>query len=194
MAVESGPDIQETERIPSAPPAGPAATEPFDFPAILNQYESPLLRYVRNLLDHGDGEDIVQETFIRLLHQVKDRGIGSIDNLSVWLFRVAHNLAIDAARNQNRDRRAKEALAKEVHRVEGKVVEGVIQSEAEAIAMAELQLLPENQRQAILLRFIQGFALKDMSELLGAPISTLTYRLNQGLSSLAHRLKEAERC
>ena len=74
----------------------------FDLTAIVDRYQTSLLRYVVNVSRSGadSAEDVVQETFVRLYKQVQRRGEQSIRDVGPWLFRVAHNLAIDHGRRR----------------------------------------------------------------------------------------------
>lgn len=70
------------------------------FRELLAQYATPLTHYVTRMTTAGtDVEGLVQETFLRLWkhRQSVDSSHG---RLSAWLYRVAHNLAIDALRKQ----------------------------------------------------------------------------------------------
>lgn len=58
-----------------------------------------------------------------------------------------------------------------------------------ALAVAELQSLPEEQKSVILLKVIHGLTLRETGEITGLKIGTVNYRLTQGLQTLAKRLK-----
>src|SRR5687768_14515507 len=61
---------------------------------IVTRFERPLLRYARSIVGRGDAaQDVVQEAFVRLLRKAR-----SVRDLSAWLGRVTHNLAIDHLR------------------------------------------------------------------------------------------------
>ena len=170
-----------------------------DLMAVVRRYQSPLLRYVGHLLGRVDGEteDLVQEAFIRLHGQVQSHGIDSILNLQTWLFRVAHNLAIDLIRKRERHRPKQEAhqasVAAVAARASGEVdaLEDVLRLEARQAALQELKNLDEPIRQVVLLKIIQGMGLRQVAKIVGVSLSTVNYRLNQGLTELARRLKNA---
>ncbi len=83
-----------------AAPLVPA--EAVDFATLVPRFEAALIRYVAQLLGRSDQdlEDIVQDTFLRLHKQVHAHGDDSVQNVSTWLFRVAHNLTMDTLRNR----------------------------------------------------------------------------------------------
>ena len=60
-----------------------------------------LYAYLRSLkLSHDHSEDVIQETFLRLVRYTMERGAN--ENLRAWIFRVAHNLSVDHHRSQSR--------------------------------------------------------------------------------------------
>lgn len=182
------------------PAAAPALPHPeggaLDFAAVLDRYETPLLRYVGQLLGPrcGEVEDIVQESFLRLHRHVREHGVGHIRQLSTWLYRVAHNLAIDAARRRSTRKEGvgmDEALDDGAARAhEGFDMLGdLVRREACEHAMRELEALPDAQRTAIMLKVIEGMTMREIGEVVGTTPSNVCYHLNQGLATLARRLK-----
>ena len=170
-----------------------------DLMAVVASYQGPLLRYVGRFLGRTDigAEDVVQETFIRLHRQVSGHGSDSVRNLGTWLFHVAHNLTLDHLRNKARHQDGALACEGSTRAVEERASEDLdalgesIRQEARHAALRELAQLDDECRQVVLLKVVQGMTLREVAEVVGAPISTVNYRLNQGLTTLAHRLKRA---
>ena len=74
------------------------------FETVVSEYESALLRYVARIVsDACAAQDVVQDTFIKLLKNWKDE-IAPSPQLSSWLYRVAHNCAVDYLRKESRRR------------------------------------------------------------------------------------------
>jgi RNA polymerase sigma-70 factor (ECF subfamily) len=170
-----------------------------DLMAVVARYQSPLLRYVQRMLDRTDpeAEDIVQEAFVRLHRQVAGHGAASIKNLTTWLFRVAHNLTIDARRRRSRRKRFPETTVDpDVRPAERAANEldalgEVLRREARQVALRELGLLEEQQRQVVLLKIIQGMTFREVAKVVGISVSLVNHRLNQGFAELAQRLRKA---
>src|SRR5271154_4090568 len=70
--------------------------------ALFDRFRSPLLRYLSSFgLTLPDGEEVIQEVFLALFQHLQ---LGkSRENLSGWLFRVAHNLALKRRNRAHRD-------------------------------------------------------------------------------------------
>lgn len=170
-----------------------------DLMAVVAHYQSPLLRYVGQMLDRVDheAEDVVQEAFVRLHRQVAGHGSGSVKHLTTWLFRVAHNLTIDLLRRRSRRKRMPETsidaavLSEEQAADELDALGEVLRQEARQVALRELAQLDDQQRQVVLLKVIQGMTLRQVAEVVGISVSLVNYRLNQGLTELARRLRRA---
>jgi RNA polymerase sigma-70 factor (ECF subfamily) len=170
-----------------------------DLAAAVARFEGPLLQYVRHLIGSGAGdevEDVVQDTFLRLHRQVNEKG-RSIENVSSWLFRVAHNLAMDAGRRRSRRRKLQDKVMQDpvlnpatAAAAAADPAVSLARSEAQQLALAELQALPPEQKNVLLLKLIQGFTLHEISRTTGMKIGTVNYRLTQGLKQLSARLKE----
>jgi RNA polymerase sigma-70 factor (ECF subfamily) len=136
----------------------------------------------------------VQEAFLRLHRQATRRGASNIRNMQSWLFRVAHNLAMDSIRKRERSKRGKRQAA-EAGTLEADPPETVdalgemIHQEDCQKALSELDRLPQPQRQAIFLRVIQDMTLREVGEVTGLTVGNAAYRIDQGLKTLARRLK-----
>ncbi len=165
---------------------------PLDFPGLVARHETALLKYVGGML-HGDSQgaqDVVQETFLRLLTQVRGRGARSVASVPCWLFRVARNLTIDALRRRQRDCQARRAWSRlprpGASGASGQVVD---QEDAGHRALAELDRLPPDLREVLLLRLVQGFKLRQIAEVTGLSVGNVDYKINQALKLLTTRLR-----
>ncbi len=133
--------------------------------AIYEQYSEELYRYAyRMLVDSDLAEDCVSETFSRFLRAVRD-GLGPVENVRAYLYRIAHNwitdhfrrqplplVSLDSERHEEPDANPSNVVA--------------VQFERERIRKALLMLPPE-QRQVIELRFLENWAHKDVAAALG---------------------------
>lgn len=162
------------------------------FEEILERYERPLLRYVLRLFASRGGarelaEDIVQEAFLRLVREAGK--LGEIVRLEAWLYRVARNLAVDAARKEERmDRRAR--LAASAETVQG-APSPEERREVDGIVAEKLFGLPANQRDVLILKIQEGKSYREISEITGLSTSNVGYLVHHGLKGLARELQRA---
>ncbi len=140
-----------------------------------------LYRYAYRLLgDVQAAEDVVSETFHRFLIALRS-GAGPRQHLRAYLYRVAHNLAIDHHRRQRLQLVA----------LDGKLPAGEDdpESSSDQVVAAEqarraLWLLTPDQRLVVLLKFFEGLDNKEVAAALGKPegaVKSLQHRALQAL-------------
>lgn len=145
----------------------------------------------RVLGDRAEAEDVAQEAMLRLWKAAADWQSGGA-KVSTWLYRVTANLCIDRLRRLGRatgledtDEPADDAPAPD---------ELLMRQDRMAALDAALARLPERQRQAVVLRHIEGLSNPEIAEILETGIEaveSLTARGKRALAkALAHR-KEA---
>ena len=69
------------------------------FAAIFERYRAPLLRYCRGFLPPAAAEDALQQTFVNAYAALCGEGARAPESLRPWLYRVAHNAALNVARD-----------------------------------------------------------------------------------------------
>ena len=148
------------------------------FEAIVERYRRALMRYVSRLLPPERAEDVVQQSFVKA-YEAMHRDAAEL-NLRPWLYRIAHNGALNALR----DRALRHAELDE--RIDG--VERPDQAFERAAGLRELlvavQALPERQRDAILLRELEGRSYEEIGAALGVTDGAVRQLLNRARNSL----------
>jgi RNA polymerase sigma factor (sigma-70 family) len=141
----------------------------------------------RVLRDEALAEDAVQEAFLGLW-----RSAGSFvperAKASTWILTLVHRRAVDLVRREQR-RRA-DPLEGAPEPTEGSAEEAAwLRLERERV-QAALQLLPDQQREAIELAYYGGYTQSELAERLGQPIGTIKSRMFSGLARLRELLDE----
>ena len=154
---------------------------------------SHALRLTRNA---ADAEDLVQETYLKAYRSYDTFTAGT--NLRAWLFRILTNSQIN--RYRAKQRRPEETELDDVGDLYlykklaepgtlGRSAEDELMdlfSEAEVVAA--IDALPDNYRAAVLLADVEGFAYKEIAEMLEIPIGTVMSRLHRGRKALEREL------
>lgn len=165
---------------------------------IVGRYRGRLYNFVfRFVSDRETAEDIVQETFLRAFRKRKE--YRAIANFSTWLFTIAGNLAKSELRRRKRwrlfslhrddDSETGIELPDETYRPD-KVAESSLADDQIHDAIASL---PENYRQVILLRDVEGMAYQEIAEIVDCPVGTVKSRVNRARLKLQQKLKNEGR-
>jgi RNA polymerase sigma-70 factor (ECF subfamily) len=141
----------------------------------------------RLLSDRVEAEDVAQEAMLRLWRVAPEWRQGEA-KVSTWVYRVVSNLCTDRLRA--RQRRRAEALDDVAEPADGKasVVAGLIEADRMAALDAALATLPERQREAVVLRHIEGLANPEIAEILQIGVEAVESLTARGKRALAAAL------
>ena len=177
----------------SASAKGKQARKLAAFERVVSEYEAPLLRYASRLLMNSDlAQDVVQNTFIRFFRRWKDVMEPS-PQVSSWLYRVAHNCAVDILRSESRRKAMHEKHAED--RIDFHPPDrgrGFRISEAAARAAAALQTLSLRERELVVLKVYEEKSYKEIGEIMGLTVSNVGYILHHAMKKLAAELNRTK--
>ena len=160
------------------------------FEQIVRRYQGPVIGLIARMIgDRSAAEDLAQETFVKA-----HRSLAAFDTtrrLSSWLFRIAHNTALDAMRRarvrvvpldeaSDTDAAATLPSADPVERA----------ALGRAIEHAMSKLRPDF-RAAVLLRYDEGLPFDEIGHVLGVPETTARSHVHRARKELARQLEAA---
>jgi len=144
---------------------------------LIAAHAAALVLFARQWCDSP--EDVVQEAFCKLATTGQ-----SPDDPAAWLFRVVRNAAIDAGRSARRRVKREQSAARPVRLFAEPEIDGL---DAEA-AVAALESLPPELREAIVARLWGGLTLEQVAAAAGCSVSTAHRRYEAGIAALRERL------
>ena len=148
-----------------------------------------LRRFARGLArDAADADDLCQAAIERALKSRDQWQAGT--RLDSWMYRITRNIWID-----NRRASARRGINADID-------DGVMQIADDSHARMEASMelsdvdkamgkLPDEQREAVMLVLVEGYAYREAAEILEVPVGTLTSRLVRGREALMRELGEA---
>jgi RNA polymerase sigma-70 factor (ECF subfamily) len=164
------------------------STEAFN--ALVRRWERKVYSYLVYLTGQSeDAFDLVQEVFVTAYAKVGQ--LRTPETFRQWLFQIAHNIAYSHLRRERRW----EAIAQGADPPSAtpvvRLFEGSMWERAESRLVVErsLALLPREQREAIALKFYQGFKFDEIAAIQNCPVSTIKTRFYAGFDRLREILK-----
>lgn len=162
---------------------------------LLDQLYGAALRMTRN---PADAQDLVQDAYIKAFQAFRSFKPGT--NLKAWLYRILTNTYINEYRKQQR--RPYESSAEDMTDWQqadamSHTPGGLASAEIEALKripdqriIDALMDISEDYRMVVYYADVEGFAYKEIAEILDVPIGTVMSRLHRGRKALRKKLKD----
>ena len=160
------------------------------FEQVLKAYEDKVLRLCYAMLgNRALAEDTAQEVFVRIW-----RALGAFRgdaSLSTWVYAITRNACLTAVDRMKKV--ATESLADPdiLRKAQARVLERAVR-EPQTDVLAWLADLPESQRQAVTLFYLEERSYKEVAAALGAPMGTVKTWICRGRRALVERRLQAE--
>jgi RNA polymerase sigma-70 factor, ECF subfamily len=158
------------------------------FNRLLGEVRPKLHRYCARMTGSVvDGEDVVQEALVKAVEAFSRAG--SIAHPEAWLFRIAHNAALDFLRRRTRYQAA------HAHEDIERIADPANPMHARQVAAASLRTfmrLPPAQRSTVILIDVLGYSLEEVHDVVGSSIPAVKSALQRGRARLHELAKEPD--
>jgi len=172
------------------------------FQDIHDIYQPKLFRYLSNLIDEYEAEDLTQEVFVKVSTNLEAFRVES--SISTWLYRIATNLAIDRIRHctlpfTDHPTRGDQPFddheeiedrniwtGEKPHSAEQRLIRG----EMTDCIRSCLENLPEGYRIALVLSELENFRNREIAEIMGVTLETVKIRLHRARTLLRKEIEK----
>jgi RNA polymerase sigma-70 factor, ECF subfamily len=160
-----------------------------EFERLLAELRPRLHRYCARMTGSViDGEDVLQETLIKAIEAFPHTG--PLANVEGWLFRIAHNAALDFLRRRSRREGVQDG---------DEALETIADPDSEidrrqtaAASLRTLMRLPVAQRSSVILMDVLGHSLEEISEVLESTVPAIKANLHRGRQRLVELAAEPD--
>ncbi|MBS7318269.1 hypothetical protein CIK90_13750 [Prevotella sp. P5-126] len=165
------------------------------FDELLARNQQQLFDFILALTrDKDKADDLFQETFIRAIVKMKDGQYFNQGKFLYWLMRIARNLLIDDVRKQKKGQAVNISDDELLTVIDCghpyKSREDMLVAEELSGHMRQLMdLLPDEQREVVLMRYYQGLQFKDIAEITNVSINTSLGRMRYAIRNMRRMAK-----
>lgn len=165
------------------------------FDELLARNQQQLFDFILALTrDKDKADDLFQETFIRAIVKMKDGQYYNQGKFLYWLMRIARNLLIDGVRKQKKEQAVNISDDELLTVIDCghpyKSREDMLVAEELSGHMRQLMdLLPDEQREVVLMRYYQGLQFKDIAEITNVSINTSLGRMRYAIRNMRRMAK-----
>jgi RNA polymerase sigma factor (sigma-70 family) len=139
--------------------------------------------------DHEVADDIFQDTFIKVLQKLKEEKYAEEGKFVPWVLRIAHNLCMDHFRKNQKEKivandNPEYDILDNIAILETHKEDQIIGDEGSIDIAKYLELLPDEQREIIVLRHYYDYSFKQIAEMTGTNLNTALGRMRYALINL----------
>jgi RNA polymerase sigma-70 factor, ECF subfamily len=168
------------EAVSRAAPGGGTAEARAAFEAVLRELRPKLHRYCARMTGSViDGEDVLQDTFMKAIEAFER--MPSIERPENWLFRIAHNTALDFLR---RRRRQEGVPFDEDLDMIADPAAAADRRQIASTALHTFMHLPVTQRSSVILMDVLGYSLNEIGGIVGGSVPAIKAALHRGRTRL----------
>ena len=163
---------------------------------LIERHSRRVRDYINMMVKDRDvAEDIFQETFIKAVRVIDEGRYTDNGKFLSWVLRIAHTQGIDhfGARRQDKSVSESEAgydVLGTLRFAERTIEDELVGAQIERDVRALVDLLPDEQREVVLMRYFSGLSFKEIAEQTDVSINTALGRMRYGLINLRKLIKE----
>ena len=168
------------------------------FEILVNRHKNRVFTSIMLIVKDTDvAQDLLQDSFIKAIHTMKGGRYNEEGKFSSWISRIAHNLAIDYFRKEKRnptiqlEDNIKAFNSLSCAEDSGETLQ--IKEETFARLKAMIDLLPENQKEVLIMRHYADMSFQEIAEATGVSINTALGRMRYALINLRKKMSTSNK-
>jgi len=165
------------------------------FDTLIDRYQEKIYTTILYMVkDSYLAEDLIQEIFIKIIDNIKQKKYAEEGKFLPWALRISHNYCIDHFRKVKRTPTIKTSDDQDIFEVikntEHSADYKMTRSQTHQNIQALVDLLPEEQREIIVLRHYANLSFKEIATMTNCSINTALGRMRYGLINLRKMMNE----
>ena len=163
---------------------------------LIERHSRRVKEYIRMMVKDNDvADDIFQETFVKAVRVIDEGRYTDNGKFLSWVLRIAHNQVIDYFRSRKQLKQVNEADAGfnvlgTLRFAEQTVEDDMVATQISCDVRHLVELLPDEQREVVMLRYFSGLSFKEIAEQTDVSINTALGRMRYALINLRKMIKE----
>lgn len=167
------------------------------FEILLQRHKNKIFTHIYiKVKDRDLAEDIFQDTFIKVINTLKAGKYNEEGKFFPWMMRIAHNLVIDYFRKSKKMPKVRETDEFSPFAIldngETGIEEGMMTNQIHNDVRSLVKMLPDEQREVVIMRHYKGMSFKDIAEATDVSINTALGRMRYALINMRKIADEKE--
>ena len=163
---------------------------------LLERHARRVRDYVRMLVKDSDvADDLTQEVLIKVVKVLDEGRYTDKGRFLPWVLRIAHNRVLDYFRAQKQVKTVSESstgfdILGNKNLAEPSIEDQLVSEQQAEEVRALIELLPEEQREVVMLRYYSGLSFQEIADQTDVSINTALGRMRYALINLRKMIKE----
>ncbi|MGC9151369.1 MAG: RNA polymerase sigma factor [Microbacter sp.] len=160
------------------------------FKELLARHQEHVFRYILSIIRNESlANDFFQDTFVKAILFIKQNRYVHDGRFLQWIMRIAHNIVMDYFRKEQLELSIQHSeksydLLNDIRLADASMEDVLIQAQSENELRALIQLLPQTQKEVVMMRYYQNMSFKEIAEQTGVSINTALGRMRYALTNL----------
>ena len=164
---------------------------------LVNRHKDKIFTSINILVkDKYLAEDLFQDVFIKIIDTLRNNRYNEEGKFLPWALRIAHNLCVDHFRKVKRTPTIMTSDERDIFEVINVAEDGadrnIIRNQSHDRVRAILDMLPDDQREVVVLRHYADLSFKEIAEMTNCSINTALGRMRYGLLNMRKLMAEKQ--